>query len=355
MQKKIIALAVAGLASAGAFAQSNVTIYGIADMYVGSVNAGNGKTTTTVVNGGGLSTSRIGFKGTEDLGNGLKALFVLEQKLTLEDSTGLGASSSRQQMVGLTGGFGTAVAGYLQTTGYDWGVKFGGGLAGSALSPLQNLTTNAGIIGATNATAARLGNAVAYISPNVAGFSAAVNHSTNATTAETIASPEANTAATMVSVSYDNGPIAVGLVNAKTSTGNAATSTTDWALGGSYDFKVAKLSATYQTTETNGSISPANKTNKVYSVSLSAPVTAAGAVHLQYAKNDLATVNNADSTGYGIAYTHALSKRTTAYAGYSKMKNDNGASLTIGNNAAAYAPVAGQDPSILAAGLRHSF
>ncbi|MDE2585773.1 MAG: porin, partial [Betaproteobacteria bacterium] len=98
MQKKIIALAVAGLASTAAFADTNVQIYGILDMGIGhsqnsynqsSLSPGGSspianaadKYANTGVTGmfnGGMSASRIGLKGSEDLGNGLKAVFKLE-------------------------------------------------------------------------------------------------------------------------------------------------------------------------------------------------------------------------------------------------------------------------------------
>ncbi len=135
MQKKIIALAIAGLASTAAFAQSNVTIYGIADVGVAQARS-SGNLTATTVRSGGLSTSRIGFKGVEDLGNGLKALFVLEYALDVDQNTGIGGAASRattgmgaagparQQLVGLTGGFGTVAAGRLQTTAFDWQGKY---------------------------------------------------------------------------------------------------------------------------------------------------------------------------------------------------------------------------------------
>ena len=75
MQKKIIALAIAGLSATSAFAADNVTLYGVADMYVGTASAswnGGSINRQSLVNSGGLSTSRLGFKGTEDLGSGLK-------------------------------------------------------------------------------------------------------------------------------------------------------------------------------------------------------------------------------------------------------------------------------------------
>jgi predicted porin len=110
MQKKLIALAVASLASGAAFAQTNVTIYGIVDAgYVyswgdpGRVagtrfdNAGaniRGTNTFSGVQSGLLAGSRIGFKGEEALGNGLKAIFTLEYALDIDGNFGVGASAS---------------------------------------------------------------------------------------------------------------------------------------------------------------------------------------------------------------------------------------------------------------------
>jgi predicted porin len=76
MQKKIIALAIAGLASTAAFAQSNVTVYGTVDEGATHKNA-TGIASQTAI-GSVLSTSRLGFKCVEDLGGGTKALFTLE-------------------------------------------------------------------------------------------------------------------------------------------------------------------------------------------------------------------------------------------------------------------------------------
>src|SRR5512139_2089513 len=92
MQKKLIALAIAGLASTAAFAQSNVTIYGLLDYgysyrfdargmdsVTGGVSGLPKPNSSSQLNGGQQSGNRLGFKGTEDLGNGLKAVFLMEQ------------------------------------------------------------------------------------------------------------------------------------------------------------------------------------------------------------------------------------------------------------------------------------
>src|SRR5574343_263914 len=120
MQKKLIALAVAGLASAGAFAQSNVTIYGIVDAsgYYTSqservAGAGMNKNNYGFLSNA-TASSRLGFKGTEDLGNGLQAVFTLETELSLatgqmgSSTSGAGAGNfTRAANVGLATGLGT--------------------------------------------------------------------------------------------------------------------------------------------------------------------------------------------------------------------------------------------------------
>ena len=89
MQKNLIALAVAGLAALPAFAQSNVTVYGLVDMgYKWSGDNMDDRVSSRSALDSGMSAgSRLGFKGTEDLGNGMKAGFVLEQGLNLDTGT----------------------------------------------------------------------------------------------------------------------------------------------------------------------------------------------------------------------------------------------------------------------------
>lgn len=375
MQKKIIALSIAGLASTAAFAQTNVTIYGIADVGVAQVRS-TGNLTSTQVRSGMLSTSRIGFKGVEDLGNGLKALFVLEYRLDIDANNGIGGNFSngaatasgpaRQQLVGLTGGFGTVAAGRLQTTAFDWQIKYQT-LGATAFDITNNLAAVGGFrINA--ATDIRANNAVAYISPKLGGFTVALNH---AFAAEQINSTTASSlGATLVGVYYDNGPLSVGFVGEKlqgngsvgTAPANEATERTDLALGASYDFGVVKLTATYQTTKNNlsaalGGNGNTGKFNAVGSIGAQIPVSAKGKVHVLYAQSDLKTTA-ADDNGKGVAvvYTHDLSKRTTAYAGFGYLDNA-GSGVNYGNFAAGGAApaTAGGSTNVIAAGLRHTF
>jgi predicted porin len=341
MQKKIIALAVAGLVSGAAFAQSNVTVYGIVDAYYahGNADVANGKqSSANYINGGGLSGSRLGFKGTEDLGNGLKALFVLEYGLTNDANDGVGETLARQQLVGLTGNWGTVVAGRAQTTGYDFTCAVSP-IAGSALDPIAKLGTSTLL---QCGGAGRQDNAFAYISPAFSGLTFAYNH---ARVTENNGTDAGDNYGNLLSLSYANGPITAGLIYSKIDVSTAANAdTTEWGLRASYDFGMAKLYGSYQDAKTGKA-----GTEDKWTLGVAAPISAAGTVVFQYGANDM-NGKNTDSDAWTLAYTHGLSKRTTAYAGYTRVSNEKAAA-----KAAIMAPKAGGDSSVLAVGLRHSF
>ena len=122
MKKSLIALAV--LATTGAaFAQSSVTMYGRIDLSVGSIDQTSGSflnsgNDNSGVFSGALTTSRYGFRGSEDLGGGLKANFQLESALTVDDGTAGSLRFGRASWVGLSGGFGAVRLGRM-TTSFD--------------------------------------------------------------------------------------------------------------------------------------------------------------------------------------------------------------------------------------------
>lgn len=118
MKKSLIALAVLA-ASGAAMAQSSVTVYGLADVRVGSFKQSDevGSLSNTEMRSGGFATSRIGFKGTEDLGGGLKANFQIETSVAI-DRPAASTIGDRQAWVGLSGGFGAIELGRSWTP-YD--------------------------------------------------------------------------------------------------------------------------------------------------------------------------------------------------------------------------------------------
>ncbi len=361
MQKKLIALAVAAAFSAPAFA--DVTMYGTVDAAVAHASA-DGQKSDTIAVSGGLSPSRLGANASEDLGDGLKAIVNIEYGLDAQSNSTIGAAgvgnnaTTRQQLLGLAGSFGTVATGYLQTTGYDFAMKYDP-TAESLVDPLQNVVGQNFLIG-SNAIASRAQRALAYISPSMSGVTVAVNYSTAlAGVGQLTQASNANsgkTTATLVSVNYDGGPLSLGAVYAADSTFNGAGELKDYSLGASYDFKVVKLLATYQSSTPTGL-----SANKAESVSAVAPV-GPGAIALSYAKNTMNSIggvacNSCGATSYTLAYLQGLSKTTTAYAAVSRVSQDAGTNAfsVINDVLGGGSMTAGGSSTLLAVGLNKKF
>ena len=360
MQKKLIALAIAGLVSAPAFAQSNVTIYGVADAYMGF--GSHGKNDLSAVQSGGLSGSRLGFRGTEDLGNGLKGVFTLEQGFDISKGTGLG-DASRQAFVGLAGGFGAVTLGRQYAPGYDFQYD---ALVSSAISPQAILSGAAigdsidgtGIVSALTinpGSSARWDNSVAYNGSfaglKVRAIYAMGNNETNTYKNGTLTAPQEDLVRTSkagdddrmgLGVEYANGPLKVGAVyHYLKSATNSATllkgsadeeklgldDQKEWLIGGSYNFGVLTLAGSYQQADNVAYIKDLDA--DLWQLGVIVPVGAAGNVHVGYGEVKYEEPGEADakSKSWTLAYTHALSKRTTAYVGYNETKNDDGLGL----------------------------
>ncbi|WP_153115005.1 porin [Rhodocyclus tenuis] len=352
MQKKLIALAVAGLVSGGAYAQSNVTVYGVVDVFAGQTKADDNQVKNGI-DSGGIGGSRIGFKGEEALGNGLKAIFTLEYGLTVDANQGVGTGTlaARQQYLGLSSNtLGTVIAGRLQTPGFDASNAYGAGISGgAAFSPLYALQQYAG---ANINSSARANNAIAYVSPTFAGFSGKVAYVFGEETTSNDRSKGYELGA-----DYKNGPLAVSYVysGGKDNAPLAVEQTKDAGhfLGASYDFGIAKLKGSYQREKTTQAGVNDLKFD-LWQIGADVPVTAAGAVRVGYAqyKNKAAGADDDKVKAWTLGYTHSLSKRTTAYAAYTRLNNDNAADAGING---VNPTVAGGNGSILGAGINHAF
>lgn len=358
MQKKIIALALAGLASSAAFAQSNVTIYGRADYGFMSRSGNDGLVTgvdRTNEFGSGLQAgSRIGFKGAEDLGNGLKAIFEYEFGLGADVNTGL--NSTRHAYVGLTGGFGTLVGGRLDGVRYGIFNKydaFGGG--------------NMGNFTQMTAQVDRANNAIAYISPTFAGFNAVLAYATHignsnplALGAQENAGNDGDAQLNTVMVGYNNGPISISAdwervsFNSK-GAGTAAVvdDVTVMTLGGSYDFGVVKLAALYDNLQVEGRNSTGTLSDvDTWFVSASAPIGKFVA-KATYGVTEDDEVSSSKGKKFGIGGQYNLSKRTNVYATYGNISNQSNAGYAI--SPAANSQGAGIGTKGFDIGVAHNF
>ncbi|MBA3997225.1 MAG: hypothetical protein C0466_08650 [Candidatus Accumulibacter sp.] len=395
MQKKFIALAVAGLVSGAAFAQSNVTIYGTADVTFDNVNAD--KQVAGNVNAFERSnrvsanSSFLGFKGTEALGNGLNAVFQFEAAVG-NDAAG-SVSFNRDTFVGLSSSsWGTVVAGTLtgptRALGASMdvfagaaGIGANSGLIGKLGNKLTNLTTDGnGTPGAAATTLppnrsttqvstfdTRWKNAIAYVSPSFGGVTATAAYVANENHSATI-----NTSGYDLGLNYANGPVKAGItynaVTLKNQAGNAVTGalalgndikTNDLRIGGMYDFGVATVRAMYDRVKLETSLGELKQ--NVWGLGGTFNVSSAGKIVGQYYKaNDLTGTaalgaqNNTGARLWAIGYEHSLSKRTLLKATYANLSNDAKVNYDFGYNATGGA-VANSTVSGFQFGMRHSF
>jgi predicted porin len=333
MKKTLIALAILAVSGA-AMAQSTVTLYGIADIWVGSTKSGINASSVTQVGSGGFNGSRFGFKGSEDLGGGLKAVFKLEQGFDISNGTantymapGATTASStafnRQAFVGLEGGFGSVTFGNVWSAMDDVIGAGNGAFDTGAFSPLYSMS---GSVHKTYQDRPR--NAIKYATPNFGGFTAAVAYGLDENTTVKQDTVDFN-------VAYGAGPVGVSLAY---QVQNNTTDTELMLLNGSYDLGVAKLLATYGQVETGALKS------RDYQFGVDVPLSSALTLSGSFAQTrDNAALGDGKRTGYGIAAKYSLSKRTFTYAGVRNVDAKNSAGTKIGRD------------SIYAVGVQHSF
>ena len=381
MKKSLIGLAVLA-ASGAAMAQSSVTLFGVVDTGIGYVSGGTQDEDATVkgknqswsgLQNNGNVVSRLGFRGTEDLGNGLKANFWLEGAIA-PDTGATALDFQRRSTIGLSGSFGEVRLGRELTAAYNATSRYDVmGQAGYGSSQLWGLDREN-----------RVSNAVTYISPNFNGFAFGLNYgfgedrkvNNDGTTGK-----YSNSASRYLGagLTYDNGPISAGLGLERQNKGlstsdfnsgtdlsdNKGETTTAWSLGGSYNFGVAKLSAAYRraTLKTDNFAPDADEKVKLqgFLVGVSAPVGTAGEIRATYnhyrAKLDEAGAPTLKANQFAVGYVHNLSKRTALYGTYAYIKNSkkqdeylglglNGADIDLKNNGSQHG---------LQAGIRHTF
>lgn len=339
MKKHLISAAVAAAVVAPAFAQ-NVQVYGIVDTAVQSYD--NGAVTAaeslTRVADGVLATSRIGFKGTEDLGGGNKAVFNLEGSLT--PSTGAQSGYTRAAFVGLSGAFGEIRLGKGDTT-YTQDIDSGVSQAGNlALRPKVHTTASTTINGELGGD---VDGAIRYISPKVNGFNIELGAAVNAPTATT----DARTQIQDVFVQYANGPLKVMMGNTKQDSATSTSKADFTAYGASYDFGVVSVGL-------SGSSADANLAGDVKTtvISAKAPLGNGLAAHIVRGTASVSGTANAEGSGTTVALTKALSKRTTVYGAYTAVSAKSAANFSMtGVSAGAL----DSDPAAVTVGINHSF
>lgn len=354
MKKTLITLAVLAAATGVAQAQSSVVIYGTVDAGFVSERGGVNGNVNKLDSGIG-SASRLGFKGTEDLGSGLSALFLLESGFSVDNGQQdvSGTLFNRQAYVGLSSKTtGTLTLGRQYTPIYNTLAKvadpFQVGYAGSAKNLFPSNT--------------RTSNTVLYTSPSYNGLDADVAYTFGE-------NAESNKIGRKIgaSVGYSNGPLNARVAYNNTSNETALTSIgsgRNYLAAANYDFAVAKAYVAYgvnkgvnSAVRNNGSVNAFNYTSAAFStdsttalIGTTVPLGAAGTFMASYIHVDDKDVTNADANQFALGYSYALSKRTSTYASIAKISNKNNAGYTVGNNSNV-----GTGDKAVNVGVRHSF
>jgi predicted porin len=337
MKKSLLALAILGAFAGVASAQTNVTVYGLVDAGV-TFEGGGAAGSVTKLATGVQSGNRLGFKGTEDLGGGLKANFQIESGFDLDTGTGRqGALFGRQAWVGLSGGFGAVGLGRQYTPLFialDSVDPFGTGLAGA--------TTNLMYAGPVRAN-----NAITYSTPAMGGFSANVLYGLGEVAGNNSANRNIG-----LSVGYANGPVAIVLAHENQADATNTNKNKTTLLGGTYDFGVAKLHAGYEAEK----LDAAGGDFRDVMVGVSAPIGAGTILASYIQKKDRASNSDRGGKQFALGYTYALSKRTNFYTAIAQIRNDSQGTNVVGDaSSGGSAPAAGENSRAFNIGIRHKF
>ena len=352
----LAALAVVGAASAqvngfAAGSGSSVTVFGVVDA---TVAFGNGDTSNkTQLTNSGYNSSRLGFKGVEDMGGGMKARFWLEAGVMNDNGAGAatnvnnqatggalagmngsqGLTFNRSSWVALNGNFGEVRLGrdyspqFWTLTVYD---PFGTNGVGTT----QSLNSSAGGVATV-----RTSNSVAYITPSMSGFAvwAQMYFGENASNAAS-----QNGDGVAIRGQYDMGPLSLAAAFSKTTTG-AGTDVQTTNFGVSYDMKVAQLMAHWNKDANTGA-----KDVVGYLVGALVPA-GPGTVRVAFSSSDNGAGAKTDK--FALGYVYDMSKRTALYGTFASLSNSGGAAQALNG---AVTPANGSSTGF-DLGVRHAF
>lgn len=353
MKYKLLAAAAVLLASAGAQAQSSVTMYGIADVGVQYLTKADGVHNGASMTSGNYSGSRWGLRGVEDLGGGLKGIFTLESGFNMD--TGSAADSSRlfnrQAFVGVQGDFGALTLGRQQSPLYDFGLIYDPMALASHYS-----------IGVQDAwmASSRADNAIKYVG-GFGGLTASAMYSFGYAPGGELPGDSKEHREFAAGLNYASGPFSIGGVYEYLQPATTATDGVDLkvqraALGATYAFGPAKLYGGYRWYHAN--VIGLGDRNNLWWLGLGYQVTPAlsltGAAYYQAIRHTAA-----DPWSFVASMDYSLSKRTDMYLnlGYALNRTDNGmfSTITLDSTNAPANPAEKYNQFGAVVGVRHRF
>jgi predicted porin len=346
MKKSLLALAVLGAFAGAASAQSSVTLFGIVDVNARYVD--NNGVKQYQLSQDGINSSRLGFRGSEDLGGGMAASFWLEGSLNPDTGTATGQTWTRRSTVSLSGGWGEMRLGRDYTaTFWNWTIfdPFGTNGVGASSNlglggAVQSVPT-----GGSYATAVRANNIIAYFLPS--GIAGGLYGQVQVAAGENAFGNKYFGGR----LGYAAGPFDVAGAFGRTQLTNDLDAT-NYNFGGSWDFKFMKLMGFY------GRLEVGQTDQDNWFIGAQAPL-GLWTFKATYGEVDRSggPVNNQKASQIAVGAVYDLSKRTALYGTWSGINNKSGASFAVApliNN-----PANGSAPNMnsqgLEFGVRHAF
>lgn len=356
MNRKMLVVALSA-ACASPLALADVTIYGTLNNSLesvkatGAANSANDVKSTSRVSS---NTSKIGFKGNEDLGNGLKAIWQVEQNVDIDTGNSTTSWANRNSFVGLEGSFGRVLLGKHDSAYKTMTI----GLGTNILVDTSADTCNSQAIFCRGDQ--RVSNTVQYYSPVVNGFSAGVSYGADETRA-TVGGNRANAYSLSFGGKYVNGGLAVGAgyEHRNDSVATATGLDTDYfKLVGAYTFASATtLAAGYEHSEVDQFAKSAKKQDGfTLAVKQQLGAWGVGASYTWLGKEKNGAEGDGKAKQWVLAATYDLSKRTQVQAYATKLSNNKSANRNFGINPLnGTLSAAGADPQAIGVGIRHAF
>lgn len=343
MKKSLLALAVLGAFAGVASAQSSVTLFGVVDVSARYVKNDAAKRRVSLATDG-YNSSRLGFRGVEDLGGGMKAGFWLESGLSADTGTvDTTRFFGRRATVSLMGGFGEVRLGrdyapsFWNMTIFD---AFGTNGVGSSLNVNQLFT----------GTRVRTDNGIGYFLPsNIGGLYGQFQ----VAAAENATAPGNPGRYVGARLGFAAGPFNIAASYAEQKFVSGAASLKSANIGGSYNLGAVKLMSYYNQNKQG------NDKDQMLSVSAAVPM-GQGELHAGYDTDKRTNAANVSTKvdQIKLGYVYNLSKRTAMYSTVSRLKNKNATGYAIGGgNAYGTNGVTPAAPKSLGleVGLRHAF
>lgn len=345
MKKSLLALAALTAFAGVASAQSSVTLFGVIDANMRNVKNGSGSLKTLSTDG--MGSSRLGLRGTEDIGGGLRAGFWLEGSLQADTGNAAGQNWQRRSTVSLLGGFGEVRLGRDYTPDF-WNHAVFDPFGANGVGASTNLFNASASGGAT--TIVRANNSLGYFLPGGLGgiygqamLAAGENASGNKHMG--------------FRLGYAAGPLNVAFAYGKTDV-TAGPPSVDWTrmnLAGSYNLGFMTAMFQFIKADVSGGASDGVETTN-YLIGANVPM-GPGTFKFSYVKSDgdgkTAVQKARDATQLALGYQYALSKRTSLYGHYSRISNKSGASYTASSGGPAQ--TAGKGSTGYEFGINHSF